>query len=351
MALRTVLTALLLAITEISSHPGAFADTQPPIGRPDTLHKLALRGIRLSLDDRFRAAESVFTLLTELDPVSPIGPLFAAGNIQAEMLDTESREREPEFEHLVESAEERARALISTGVRGAEVEFALGVARGYRAVQESKWGGWFAALRHGLRAKGHFRNALATDSAYCDAYLGLGSYLYWKSAKTDWINWLPIVADERGAGIAMLIRTVRCGVYARDAARAALASVFINEGDYAAAIAQADTLAVLYPMSKGPLWLKAKAYYAMYEWDLAARAYDSIEARIRRTGTGNYYNLIECAYYRAHCYWGAGRYQEALGECGKALTYPADKETRKRQGKRLDELRRLQRKLVRMLNP
>jgi tetratricopeptide (TPR) repeat protein len=310
----------------------------------------ALIGIQFSLNDRFRTADSIFAGIASEFVTSPIGPLFAAGNVQAEMLDTESLARLRDFEQYINEAESRARRSDSLRFSRAEVEFALGVAAGYRAVYESKWGGMFAALKQGLRAKRHFQQALELDSSLCDANLGLGTYYYWKSAKTDWINWLPIVADERERGLALLERTIGCGQYARETARAALAGALITEGRFAVAIAHAETLATMFPNAKGPLWLKAKAHYAMYEWDEAAGLFDSLEARIRENGAGNYFNLIECAYYRAQCHWGAGKYRDALSECGKAITYPADQETKKRQHEHLDDLRRMQRKLVKMLD-
>jgi tetratricopeptide (TPR) repeat protein len=293
----------------------------------------------------------VFAKLTEHAPLSPLGPLFIAGNLQAEMLDRESDERRERFLANVELAESRVEAGIAgRGDRLGEDEFVLGVAAGYRAVYESRWGGWFAALKSGLRAKKHFESALRLDSTFCDAYLGLGSYHYWKSAKTDWVNWLPIVSDARSKGIVMLIRAAYCGIYTRATAHAALASAYINDGRYSEALAHADTLGQLAPDGKAHLWLQGKARYALYEWDSAIAIFAEIESRIREDGHGNYFNLIECAYYRAQCHWGAGRYQQARDECGRALTYPAPDDIKERQRKRLSELRALQRKLVRLLS-
>jgi tetratricopeptide (TPR) repeat protein len=232
----------------------------------------------------------------------------------------------------------------------AQAEFALGVASGYKAVYEARWGGPFATIKQGIRAKGHFQRALEQDSTLCDGYLGLGTYLYWKSAKTDWINWLPLVPDVRDRGLLLLERAVQCGIFARETARAALASALFNERRYSEAIAHADTLASLFPNGKGPLWLKGKAYFGRDEWDEALPVFDTLEARIRQAGPGNFFNLIECAYYRTLCHTGAGRYRKALSECEKALAYPGNEETRKRRDGKLRELRRIRHRLVRMLS-
>ncbi len=203
-------------------------------------------------------------------------------------------------------------------------------------------------MKDGLRAKKHIENALKLDSTLCDAYLGLDSYHFWKSAKTDWVNWLPVASDSRKRGISMLERATQCGIYTRITAHAALASAFIHDGRYHEALARADTLARLAPSGKSPLWLRAQVHYSLCEWDSATHAFEVLETRIRADGTGNYFNLIECAYNRAQCHWGAGRYEQALNECGRALTYLAPHDIKERQRKRLNELRTLQRKLVKL---
>lgn len=343
---------LLLVVLTVSSRSAqAGSDASTVVVSSDSVEALARSGIHLSINDRFRSADSVFVDLTETAALSPLGPLFAAGNLQAEMLDRESDEHRERFLANVELAEIRAESRIAErGYTLAEDEFVLGVAEGYRAVYESRWGGWFAALKSGLRAKKHFDSALRLDTTLCDAYLGLGSYHYWKSAKTDWVNWLPIVSDARNEGIAMLIRAADCGTYTRAAAHAALASAYINDERYPEALAHSDTLSQLAPYGKAHLWLKGKARYALYEWDSTVLVFDELEDRIREDGPGNYFNLIECAYYRAQCHWGSGQYQQARDECGRALTYPAPEEVKNRQRKRLDELRAMQRKLLKLLS-
>ncbi|HWO56660.1 MAG TPA: hypothetical protein VNN55_03740 [bacterium] len=344
-----ILIAFLAAAFGISTD--ASAGTAVSFYAVDSIRAATLAGIDLSANDRFASADSIFAWLMDAYPESPMGPLFRAGNIQARMIDAESNDERESFLTLVAEAERRSDALIKSGGADAETEFALGVAAGYRAVHESRWGGWFSALKQGLRAKKHFQQALRIDSTLCDALLGLGTYLYWKSVKTDWINWLPLVPDSRRRGMDHLARASHCGIFARAAARAALAGALIKDERYNEAIAHADTLRQEHSQGKTAWWIKGRALLAMYEWDRAQSAFDSLEARIRAQGPGNYFNLIECAYYRAQCHWGAGRYREAQSECGRALTYPADEEVRKRQEGKLDELRRMQRRLAKMLAP
>jgi tetratricopeptide (TPR) repeat protein len=316
--------------------PGPFQDT-------------ILTGINLTANDKFAEAESLFVDVGQSHPHSPIGPLFAAAAIHAHMLDTESPARFNEFETWLTLAERRAKEWRDADPESGEPEFILGAALGYDAVYESRWGGWFAALKKGLRAKNRFADALKRDSTLIDAYLGIGNYNYWKSVKTDFINWLPIVADDRRKGLDQLRRVTTEGTLSKAAASVSLCWALMHDGDFTSALAQADTLGMQHPDAKTPLWIKAYASYGLYRWDDALKLYGELERRILADGPGNYYNLIDCAYFEARCYYDLGRWSDAMNACHKALAYPAPREIQKRQDDKLDDLRKLQKELKEMV--
>ncbi|HSG99362.1 MAG TPA: hypothetical protein VLB27_04890 [candidate division Zixibacteria bacterium] len=304
-----------------------------------------LSAIDASVNDRFAEAESLCIAIAGDYPSSPYGPLFVAGTIHAAMIDQESNARHADYNRWRRRAEHMAEALGES----ADAEFVRGVAAGYEAVYEARWGGWFAALKKGLSAKKHFDRALQRDSTFVDAYLGIGNYNFWKSVKTDFINWTPLVTDNRREGLAQLQQVVIAGTVAKAAARAALAAALVHEERYADAIAHADTLAQEYPDGKTSLWIRAHARFHLYEWDRAYALFAEIEQRIRAEGPGNYFNLIECAYYRAQCDYESGRWAEAMDICLNALAYPVPEEIKKRQSGKLDELRKMHRELKKMV--
>lgn len=303
----------------------------------------------MAANDQFAAAESLFTSLAGAYPSSPVGPLFTAATIHAQMLDEESSARYDEFERWLTRAESQAEEWRKTEPSSGEPEFILGAALGYDAVYESRWGGWFAALKKGLRAKNRFADALKLDTTLVDAYLGIGNYNYWKSVKTDFINWLPIVADDRRKGLDQLRLVTAEGVFSKSAARVSLCWALMHEGDFTTALAHADTLATEYPDSKGPLWIKAYASFGLYRWDEALKLYDELEQRINAAGPGNYYNLIDCAYFEAQCHYDLGHWTDAMTACHKALAYPAPPDIKKRQKDKLNRLRDLQKELKEMV--
>lgn len=328
----------------LTSEPGYVSFRQDSVLRAG-----CLAGIQATLNDRFAEAESLFAGLASEFPESPLGPLFAAGAVQAQMIDTESPARSASMSRWLEESRRRTQRLRASGAAPAEVAFFAGIALGYEAIYESRWGGWFAALKQGLRAKNRFREAFREDSTLVDALVGIGNYHYWKAARTDFINWLPFIPDTREQGLAELRRVISAGTVTREAARASLARALIHDERYAEALAHADTLAGEFPDGKVPLWMQAQANFGLYRWDAAHDLFDEIERRLRRDGPGNYFNLLVCAYHRAFCDFESGRWGEAIDECLQAMAYPLSEPVRKRHKKTLSELRDLKRKLKTML--
>ena len=327
-----------------SSHTVA-PQSYPSFFRVDSLRRIVQEGIRLTFNDRFIGAESLFAALADAYPASPVGPLFAAATIHAQMLDSESPQRRADFLHWIDLARVRAERWRTEEPRNGEPEFVLGAALGYRAVCESRWGGWFAALKQGLRSKNRFVAALKKDSALTDALLGIGNFNYWKSAKTDFINWTGIVADDRDKGLAQLREAAAGGTFTRAPARVSLAWALINERRYEEALAQGDTLTAEFPKGKGPLWITALANLGLYRWEQSRSLYAELERRLLTEGPGNYYNLIDCACFLALCDHGMGRWRETLDDCHRGLAYPAPPDIVERQESKLKKLRDLQRQV------
>ncbi len=314
----------------------------PSVFRNDSLRQIVQRGIELTFNDQFIAAESLFARVANEYPVSPVGPLFAAAAVHAQLLDGESPKRSDEFFAWLNRTKILAERWRDADPKSGEPEFVLGAALGYQAVYESRWGGWFAALKQGMRSKNRFADALKKDSTLTDALLGIGNFNYWKSAKTDFINWTGIIADDRTKGLAQLAKAATGGVLCRAPARVSLGWALVNERRYAEAYACAETLAIEFPQGKGPLWIEALAKFGLYQWDESRRLYTELERRLLAEGSGNYYNLIDCAYFCALCDYYSGRWRQTLDDCHKGLAYPAPPDIRNRQSSKLKKLRELQ---------
>lgn len=318
---------------------GALADERfPSIYADSALEQAILTGIDHTIRERYETADSVFADVSRHYPHSPVGPLFRAAALQTRMLDLEDGREWPRLKRLIEKAIQKAENWKKIAPDDPEPYFFQGGAYGYWAVYESHWGGWFAALKTGLKAANRFKEAVELDPTFIDAYLGLGSYQYWKSAKTTFINWLPILADDRQKGIKNLRRAVEDGVFVRQMAETALMWTLLDYGLPQRALEIARKLHEEYPETKAFLWGIGLSARQAYRWRECIEAFDTLEARITLAGPGNYFNLIECAYYKAEAAREAGDYDRGRAECRRAFSYPLPRETKKRLEDKLAEL-------------
>jgi tetratricopeptide (TPR) repeat protein len=314
------------------------AERFPSIYTDSALKETVLLGIDYTIREKYDLADSLFAELSRRYPRSPIGALFRAAALQTRMLDRENGADWPRLKVLIDEAIQKSENWKKAAPEDPEPYFFQAGAYGYWAVYESHWGGWFAALKTGLKAANRFKHAVELDPTFIDAYLGLGSYQYWKSAKTTFINWLPIISDDRQKGIKNLERAVKKGIFVRQTAETALMWTLLDYGFSEKALAIAHKLHEEYPETKAFLWGIGLSALEAYRWRECIEAFDTLEARITLEGAGNYYNLIECAYYKTEAAFNAGDYDRCRAECRRAFSYPVPGETKKRLKGKLSRL-------------
>ena len=339
--LRTQASAESLTSNEAreKAYPSCYADTM--------LRQIVQLGIEHTIRERYAIADSMFAALSKQFPQSPIGPLFRAAVLQTRMIDREDGRQAEELQQLLDEAIDKSQQWRENAPGDPEPLFYQAVAYGYGAVHESHWGGWFAALKQGLKAANRFKEIIELDPTFMDAYVGLGNYLYWKSAKMSFITWLPFVPDDREKGIAYLQRAAEKGVFAAQTARTSLMWAYLDFGLPNNTLEIAEQLHQEYPESKVFWWGIGLASYESYRWRECIAAFDSLEARYSAEGPGNYFNLIMCAYYKAKAAHEAGDFARCREECRKAFAdLPPTETTRRLKGK-LGELEELYRRLNR----
>jgi tetratricopeptide (TPR) repeat protein len=314
------------------AYPSFYADT--------VLQRAVLLGIDHTIRERYEAADSIFADLNRRFPKSPAGPLFRAAVLQTEMLEHEDGRAWPKLKGFIEDAIDKAEQWKSRAPENPEPRFYQAAAYGYWAVYESHWGGWFAALKRGLKASNRFKEAMELDPAFFDAYAGVGNYLYWKSAKAGFIRWLPFIGDTRQKGIRYLQRAANEGLFATTTARTSLIWIYLDYGFPEKSLEIAREMHEEYRESKIYMWGIGLASYLSYRWRECISTFDSLEVRYITEGPGNYYNLIECAYYKAEAAFHKGDYDRCREECRRAFSYPAPKKTKKRLDDKLERLRK-----------
>ncbi len=120
--------------------------------------------------------------------------------------------------------------------------FLAGASYGYRGLDRAFHGSWWGAFRDGLRCKSNLQDALKLDSTYYDAYLGLGSYYYYRTIKARDFLWLPFISDNREKGMAQIKKAIDFGRLSPNIARQSFLRIYLIERRYDELVSLADSL-------------------------------------------------------------------------------------------------------------
>ena len=305
------------------------------------------RGINLTMVERFDEARKVFQAMIDSDTTDHAAYLLLAGVWHGEMFDRENYGTRPKFDSLISKALALAKRAIAENRNPAWAHLTRGNAYAYIATLETKVGSWWGALRKGLAAKNEYLEALKIDSTLYDAYLGLGSYHYWKSAKTEFINWLPLVPDRKDEGCAELQLAIDSSLFSGDLAANSLLWVYLDRGRFDEAHDVATRLHQEFPDSRLFTWgLAFSSYYSGHLRE-ALESFGKILDMIEHQPGQNNFNTIECRFHRARIFQMLHEKDKAIAELQTLLSYPITEEIKDRQQEKLKAARKLLEKMQR----
>ncbi len=311
----------------------------------DSAYVAQLRsGITYTMNEQFDSARAIFTRLVKLDSLDHAATLYLAGVDHAEMMDREDYSHKEQFEVKVDWAIRLAEQALNQGQDSAWAYLTIGNGHAYTASLEAKAGSWWSAMRRGLKAKSAYLKALEINPTLYDAYLGLGTYHFWKSAKTEFINWLPFVGDRKDDGVTELRLAADSSLFSNDLALNSLVWIYLERKEPQQALDCADTLLRRLPDSRLVRWGLAFSCYAAGKLHEAADHFGNIIESLENDTTQNYFNLIECRYHRGKIFMVAHENERARQEFEKLLAYPAGKEVLKRQSRKIEEAAELARR-------
>ena len=327
---------------------GLFSTSEQPAKTDTYMDSVRIQCVQLAqeylFNDRFTEVDSIYTTQIKDNPEDPLGYVFRAGALFAEMSDREENLHEEQFLSLVDSTDSLTTRIIDTcdATTAAWMYLFRGHARAYQSLWESRFGSLMGALRLGLTAIHEYEAGLAADPELYDLYAGTGSYHYWKSSKAGVLKWIGIFKDEKDKGIAELRLAVEASLLHQEVAQSALVWVWLDQREYDSTITLAEQFIERYPKGKTFRWPLAQARYRQEEYEQAAEVYSEIRALLLPS-PGNYYNLIQCDYYLAQCYSWAEQPTRAVEAARGVRQYETliPKTIIRRQAGKLNYLRRL----------
>ncbi|MCX7983644.1 MAG: hypothetical protein N3A63_01925 [Bacteroidetes bacterium] len=253
------------------------------------LDRLVKEGIHLILLQQYHEALNHFKKVTHLAPEHPYGYLYQVATLQAMAIDLET----PIDEHLFDSLLVRAQQLAERYPQPWQ-EFFCGLVDGYRAYYAADQGRWLQAVRYGSSSAQYFEKVLQADSTFYEAYVGVGTYYFWKSEKTQFLTWLPFISDDRMKGIQMLTIASERAEYNRFSAMSSLITIYLELKEYSKAETWARRALQQYPRNRVFLWGLATAYDRAGKLEEAVQWYSTLLQEILSSQQAHPYNEIVC---------------------------------------------------------
>jgi tetratricopeptide (TPR) repeat protein len=225
---RTLIACLILTSFLTALAVGQSAKTT----RESPLDSLIDVGLDLTIMQQYDAALSHFAELSHRYPNHPAGPTYYLGTILSRSKDCQSLPERSVVDSLLDVATLRVGHLNSSPdlrLEGRYYEGALlGLDAHDRAERKEAWGAFLKARASASVLEG----VIEQDSSWFDAYVGVGTYAYWRSRKTDFLNWLPFLSDRREEGIKLLNHAAEKSRHQRYAALLSLLWVYLDAGRY-----------------------------------------------------------------------------------------------------------------------
>lgn len=292
------------------------------------IDSLIYKGITLSIQQRYAEAISLFHHIEEEFPDNPVGYFFHAAVLQTQMMDFEEYDKEQEFIELVNKALAKSKARVRR-TNDAWAYFYAGGSYGYLAFYKSKRGKYWESLKHAQKSVQALQKAISIDSTLYDAYLGIGSYKYYKSKYSKYLAWLPIVTDERAIGIDLLNLAIERSKFSRFSAINGLSWILLEEKRYEEGLTLIEDALQEFPESRVFLWAAAKLCQKLNRLRTAATHYENILASFNREGIESPLNRIACHKHLCEIYTKLGQIEKAQAECEHiseiSSWHPADK--------------------------
>lgn len=307
-------------------------------------------GIEKTIVNDFSGARELYRELISQYPEEPVGYFYYAAALQAEMLDREDYRNSEEFRRYIRSALEKAEEQRKLRPQDAWLYFYEGSAYLYLSFMESKLGKWWPAYRHARKGASKLEDALRIDSTLTDAYLGIGSFKYWKSSKAGMLTFLPFFSDERAKGIRLVRKAIRRGLFVKWIARDQLAWILLDSQQYHQAIALARENLSAFPDSRFFKWTLVEVLDRSGRAEEAYPLYNRLVREVRRLPGNNHYNELVCLLRMAEIDYQRQRYEVAASLVSQALALHFPESMEKRVRSKIKALLRLsvdcQRKLA-----
>lgn len=303
-------------------------------------------GIDLTINNNFNQAVIHFKSEIDKRNADYRAYFYLAATYNSQMIHFENWENEDNFREAIDKTINIIEQHLTDEVSiidslRAEFLFYLGSAYGYQAYFEGQTGEWISALSHGLKSSKLLNQAIAIDSSLYDAYLGIGTYKYWRYSKLNFITWLPFIPDDREEGIDMIKKAVMNSRYSKYLAMHQLVYILLDFGRMEEAVYYAEKLIKRYPQSQFMWWAVAHAYFKSNKLLEAEKTYLKLLQLIKKDAERNPSHLLNCKLKLATIYKRMENMDACQQQCKELILFAQNISLNDKDEERLDQAQKI----------
>lgn len=307
--------------------------------------ELLSSGIENIINQQYAQAEGKFRSLTGSYPELPLGNLYLAAVSIARSADY----GEPFDDNYINSHLESASRISRKNLKEDEGNiwniYCSSLITGFKAYYQALRENYLGAFSNGLSAISGFEDCLRKDSSFYEALGAIGTYKYWRSRKTGFLNWLPFIKDEREEGVRLLKQAVEHQTYNYYLLVNSLVWIYISNNQYSRAVNLSQKVLDRYPGSRYFRWGLARAYENI-DKRKSIEVYREILESIYKLPGNNHLNEIILKHKMAMQYARLGEKSRAAALCDEILSIRGlSPFVKKELGNRLERVKNLRQEL------
>ncbi len=296
-----------------------FQENHAQVYPDKAVHKILKAGINLIINQNYEDAEKLFDQLDKTRKDIPLGKIYLAAVLIAKSYDYQEPYDDETILKYLDAAKKISERLLKNDPENVWNIYFLALTKGYSAYYEALKENWFEAFTKGLSAVSVFEDCLEMDKNFYEALIAIGSYKFWKSDKTEFLNWLPFINDERELGIKYLQNAIKYSGYNAHLAVYSLIWIYIEKKDYESAKKITESALKEYPESRMFKWGLARTYENI-ELQKSITLYTEILNSYPKELKSNKINEVTLKHIIAQQYVKINNTAEALKICNEILT-------------------------------
>ncbi len=314
-----LLTLFALPLPGKDKLPEVAADAIAP--QDSLFHEPLSRGLQMVYEDRFQESIDLFDSLQMAYPDHPAPYFYKAATYQTWMSSYRFSKYQKELEENVQLAIDKGNAMLKLRKDDPWLNFYIGAAYGYRAFFRIRSFNWIGAYMDGKKGIGNFKKALKKEPSLYDVYLGLGSYHYWRTARSKFIRIVAFwMSDKRDFGLEQIDFSVRHGQYCPAEASLVHVTALYDYKKYDEALTVLDAFeqsARVKTMSS--LYLRGRLMIQSEDWATVDAIFRELLTRLDNAPYTSIGYQVECKYWMAKAERAFGNSEAALALAREAL--------------------------------